>query len=293
MFEGFETRDLDTSGARIRFVHGGDGPPLLLLHGNPQTHVIWHKIANQLAERFHVVAADLRGYGDSSAPEPDENCINYSFRAMAQDQVEVMAALGYTQFAAAGHDRGARTVHRMAMDNPETVTKAAFVDIAPSYHVWTHTTREWTTGSWHWSFMAQGGGLPERMLSSLPAEWFMEYKIGKAGIGLKPFTDEAFAEYVRCFDEDTIRGSCADYRACATCDFEMDKADFGEVLVQCPALVIWGAQSHTGRNYGDLLDVWRPYCAGPLDGGAVESGHYVAEHAPEATLDWFLRFFAA
>lgn len=292
MFEGFETRDLDTSGARIRFVHGGDGPPLLLLHGNPLTHVSWHKIADRLAERFHVVAPDLRGYGDSSAPEPGENHINYSFRAMAQDQVEVMASLGHETFYVAGHDRGARTAHRMSLDHADKVLRAAYVDIAPNYHVWTHTTKQWATGSWHWSFMIQEHDMPERMMGAVPADWYMEKKLGKAGIGLAPFAKEAFDEYVRCFTEKTIFGSCEDYRACATCDFEMDEADFGRNKVQCPALVLWGAQSHTGKNYADLLPIWRDYCAGSLTGGAIDCGHYVPEHAPEETLDWFLRFFS-
>jgi len=293
MFEGFETRDLDAGGARIHFVHGGEGPPLLLLHGNPLTHVSWHKIANQLAERFHVVATNLRGYGDSSAPEAGPDSINYSFRAMAQDQVEVMAALGYDRFFVAGHDRGARTAHRMAQDHPKKVQKAAFLDIVPSHHVWTHTTKEWANSSWHWSFMIQEPGFPERMMAAVPADWYMEKKIGKSGIGLKPFTKEAFAEYVRCFNEKTIRGSCADYRACATCDFEMDKADFSKVKVQCPALVLWGKQSHTGKVYGDLLPIWKAYCASSLDGSALDCGHYVPEHAPEETLRWLLKFFSA
>ena len=148
-----------------------------MLHGNPLTHVSWHKIANRLAESFHVVAADLRGYGDSSAPEPGENDINYSFRAMAQDQVEVMAALGYREFFAAGIDRGARTVHRMCLDHPERVKKAAIIDILPNYHIWTHTSKQWATKSWHWLFMIQPYDLPERMLAAVPPEWYLEKKI--------------------------------------------------------------------------------------------------------------------
>lgn len=291
MFEGFEAQDLETSGARIHFVHGGNGPPLLLLHGNPLTHVSWHKIADRLAERFHVVAPDLRGYGDSSAPEAGENHVNYSFRAMARDQVEVMAHLGYRQFFVAGHDRGARTAHRMCMDHPETVLKASFVDIVPSHHVWTNAGKQWATGSWHWTFMIQEHDFPERMMGSVPAAWYMEKKLGKAGIGLAPFTEDAFAEYVRCFDEKTIFGSCEDYRACASCDFEMDSADFGKIKVTCPALVLWGSESHTGRLYGDVLEVWRAYCAGELSGGGIDCGHYVPEHAPEETLGRFLQFF--
>jgi haloacetate dehalogenase len=162
MFEGFIRTEIVTSGARIHLRHGGDGPPLLLLHGNPLTHVSWHKVAGRLAERFHVVAADLRGYGDSVGPEDGgENHINYSFRAMAQDQVEVMEQLGYREFFAAGHDRGARTVHRMCLDHPERVRRAAVIDILPNYHIWTHASKNWAMKSWHWLFMAQPYDLPE------------------------------------------------------------------------------------------------------------------------------------
>src|SRR5258708_6032475 len=269
MFENFTTADIDTSGARIHLRHGGKGPPLLLLHGNPMTHVMWHKIANRLAREFHVVAADLRGYGDSSAPEPGENHINFSFRAMAQDQVEVMERLGYREFLVAGHDRGARTTHRMCLDHPARVRKAALIDILPSDHVWTHTSKQWAMSSWHWLFMAQPAEFAERMMGAVPAEWFMEQKLSKPGSGLGFFDPEAFAEYVRCFTPKTIRGSCADYRACATCDLEMDTADReAGRKVGCPLLVIWGAKSHTGRVYGDVLKIRPAYgttvAAGPV-----------------------------
>ncbi|MEW6670771.1 MAG: alpha/beta hydrolase [Thermodesulfobacteriota bacterium] len=289
MFEGFKVADIKTGSAVIHLRHGGKGPPLLLLHGNPLTHVSWHKIANRLAENFHVVAADLRGYGDSSAPDPGDNHINYSFRAMAQDQVEVMEALGYRRFFAAGIDRGARTLHRMCLDHPVRVQKAVLIDILPNYHIWTHASKEWATRSWHWLFMIQPYDFPERMLAAVPPEWYLEKKLSKPGIGLKPFTKEAFAEYVRCFNEKTIRGSCADYRACATCDFEMDTADKDQ-KVTCPLLVIWGANSHTGRVHGDVLSVWKNYGTDVI-GGPINCGHYVTEEAPDQTYDWFRKFF--
>ena len=290
MFDGFTVMDIKTSGARIHLRHGGNGPPLLLLHGNPLTHVSWHKISDRLAKFFHVVAADLRGYGDSSAPEPGENHINYSFRAMAQDQIEVMEALGYQSFFVAGHDRGARTAHRMCLDHPDRVQKAAVVDILPNYHIWTHASKEWATKSWHWLFMIQPNDLPERMMSAVPAEWYMERKLSKPGIGLMPFSKEAFSEYVRCFTEKTIRGSCADYRACASCDFEMDSADRNK-NVRCPLLVIWGEKSHTGTVYRDVLAIWRQFGA-DVTGGSIDCGHYVNEEAPDETYDWFMKFFA-
>jgi haloacetate dehalogenase len=290
MFEGFVRTELDTSGARIHVRHGGHGPPLLLLHGNPQTHVSWHKVAGRLAGHFHVVAPDLRGYGDSSAPEPGDNHANYSFRAMALDQVEVMGRLGYREFFVAGHDRGARTAYRMALDHPERVRRATLIDILPNYHVWTHASRQWALQSWHWLFMAQPGDLPERMLASVPARWYIERKLAKPGVGLSFFNPEALAEYVRCFNEKTIRGSCADYRACATCDLDMDTADQGR-KVRCPLHILWGTASHTGTVYGDVLAVWRDYGT-DVSGGPIACGHYVMEQAPDETFARLMQFFA-
>ncbi len=289
MFENFETRDFDTSGARIHFRHGGDGPPLLLLHGNPMTHVTWHRIADRLAETFHVVAPDLRGYGDSSAPEPEAGDVNYSFAAMALDQVEVMDSLGYSEFFVAGHDRGARTAHRMGLDHPGRVERLAVIDVLPSHHVWTNADATWARKSWHWLFMIQS--CAEEMMAAVPARWFMEQKLSKPGIGLDFFDPAAFDEYVRCFNEKTIRGSCADYRACASCDLDQDTIDFnaGRKLTK-PTLAVWGARSHTGTVWGDLVQIWEQY-AEDVTGGPIDCGHYVPEEAPDKTYDWFMRFF--
>jgi haloacetate dehalogenase len=297
MFEGFTRTDIETpssvyGGARIHLRHGGDGPPLLLLHGNPLTHVSWHKIASRLAQDFHVVCPDLRGYGDSVGPDdagPDN--INYSFRAMAQDQVEVMEKLGYREFFVAGHDRGARTTARMCLDHPGRVQKAALVDILPNHHIWTHTSKEWAMRSWHWPFMAQRYDFPERMMAGVDARWFMEHKLSKPGIGLG-FFGEAFEEYVRCFNWKTIKGSCADYRACVTCDLAMDTADFeaGRKII-VPLLVIWGARSHTGGVHGDVLAVWQKNYAINAWGSALPCGHYVPEEAPDETYAKFIEHF--
>jgi haloacetate dehalogenase len=289
MFENFAYTYIDTSGARIRERHGGKGPPLLLLHGNPESHVCWHKIANQLAERYHVVATDLRGYGDSSAPVPDEKCMNYSFRAMAQDQIEVMKALGYDRFFLAGHDRGGRTAHRLMLDHPDIVIKCAILDILPSRHVWHNASRSWAMKSWHWVFMAQTDGFPEKMMESVPREMFLEKMMSRPGAELHIFAPEAWAEYVRCFTPKMIMASCADYRACATVDLEMDDADFGR-KVDVPLLILWGVQSHTQSVFNDLLPVWRDY-ATHVEGGPVVSGHFIPEQAPEETLQRFLKFF--
>ena len=292
MFEGFTLEDFEAAGARIRFRRGGEGPPLLLLHGNPLTHVSWHKVANRLAEHFTVVAPDLRGYGDSSCPDdPGESWSNHSFRAMAQDQVELMEHLGFREFYAAGHDRGARTVHRMALDHGERVRRLAVIDILPTHYIWTHTSKQWASSSWHWLFMIQPPDFPERMMGSVPAEWFMEKKLSKSGIGLAPFTKEAFAEYVRCFNEKTIRGSCGDYRAAASIDFELDSQDLERGhRVTRPTLALWGSRSHTGRVYGDVLKVWREY-ADNVTGRALECGHYVPEEAPDEVYQELVGFF--
>ena len=177
MFPGFRHLDMKTSGAVIRVRHGGSGPPLLLLHGNPESHACWHKVASRLAQRYHVVLADLRGYGDSSLPEPGPNHINYSFRAMAQDMVEVMEQLGYRRYFIAGHDRGGRTTYRMCLDHPERIIKAAVMDVLPNYYIWTNTTKTWATASWHWLFMAQPEPFPERLMSAAGAEFFLRNRM--------------------------------------------------------------------------------------------------------------------
>jgi haloacetate dehalogenase len=296
-FEGFSRREADVPDrgfgpARIRFRIGGSGPPLLLLHGNPMSHVTWHRLAPALARRFTVVAADLRGYGDSVGPDdggPEH--VNYSFRAMAQDQVDLMESLGFARFQVVGHDRGARTAHRMALDHPARVLRAAVIDILPSRFIWRNADKDWALKMWHWPFMAQPYDLPERMMASVPARWFMERKLSKPGIGLSFFHPRAFDEYVRCFGWKTIRGSCEDYRACATSDLAMDDADFDAGNhVRCPLLVLWGERSHTQTVHGDVLGHWRAYAAGEISGKALPCGHYVQEEAPAETLAWLEGF---
>ncbi len=225
MFEGFTHRDIRTSGATIATVYGGNGPPVLLLHGNPFTHLSWADIAPVLARDFTVVCTDLRGYGDSSKPPGGENHENYSFRAMAQDQVEVMAALGFTRFAAAGHDRGARVLHRMCLDHPRAVECAAFLDIIPQHHLLNHVNRGFAVFSWHWFFMAQPYDLPERLMGADP-EYFIRKKLAKTEAGLGFFKEEALAEYIRCIKNPaTIHAMCEDYRATFGIDLEMDTVD--------------------------------------------------------------------
>ncbi len=291
MFEGFTTTDIETSGAVIHTVHGGSGPPLLLLHGNPLTHVMWHKVAQRLAERFTVVATDLRGYGDSSKPEGGGDHSAYSFRTMAEDQVEVMEALGHRRFSVAGHDRGGRVGHRMALDHADRVERLAVLDIVPTYQQLAKISKGWAEESYHWFFMAQPFDFPEHFLS-LDLEYYIRRKLDKKGVGLGPFTPEAMAEYVRCCTPENIHGVCEDYRATLSIDFAMDGADLeAGRKIACPLLVIWGENSHVGRHL-DVRGTW-PAWADDITFVSFPSGHYPAEQHPQLTLEALIEFFQA
>ena len=291
MMEGFTRAEIKTSGARIVTAHGGKGPPLLLLHGNPFTHLSWHKIAPRLAEEFTVVATDLRGYGDSEKPPGGEDHSGYSFRAMAQDQVEVMASLGFKKFMAAGHDRGARVLHRMTLDHPAVVERAAILDIIPQHNLYTHMTREWAKASYHWLFMIQPEPLPERLMSADP-DFYITTKLAKTKAGLSFFGKEALEEYKRCFrNPATVHAMCEDYRATYGVDFEMDKVDFAAGRkITCPALILWGATGAVGRNHKPA-EVWKDYAADIRGAKALPCGHYLSEEAPEETYLALREFF--
>lgn len=292
MYEGFEKCDIETSDRGVRIIgrHGGSGPPLLLLHGNPLTHLSWHRIASRLAEEFTVVATDLRGYGDSSKPRGEADHGNYSFRRMAQDQVEVMQHLGFDRFFVAGHDRGARTALRMSLDHPERVLRAAFLDILPTHHVWTHINKAWALSGYHWQFLAQPYDFPERLLRGHEA-YYVRRKLMTQGIGKGGFTEEEIAEYVRVCTPEQIHGVCEDYRAGATIDFEMDREDFeAGRKVGCPALVLWGQQSHTERHFAPR-EAWPRYCARIDRMVALPCGHYPSEQAPDETYQELRQFF--
>ena len=290
--EGFTRTVIKTSGAEIVAVHGGSGPPVLLMHGNPFTHLSWHKFAPRLAKDFTVVATDLRGYGDSSKPPGGEKHENYSFRAMAQDQVEVMAQLGFKRFMAAGHDRGARVLHRMCLDHPDAVTKAAILDIIPQHHLLNNVTRSWGTFSWHWFFNIQPYDLPERMMGADP-DWFIEKKLAKTRQGLSFFDPAALAEYKRCFrDPATIHAICEDYRATFGVDLAMDTEDVAAGRkIGCPVLLLWGATGGVGRNHNSMA-IWPRYAADIRAGKALPCGHYLSEEAPDETYAELRAFFA-
>jgi len=292
MIEGFTRSEIQTSGARIVTVTGGSGPPLLLMHGNPFTHLSWLKVAPVLAREFTVVATDLRGYGDSEKPPGGEDHAGYSFRAMAQDQVEVMQALGFARFAAAGHDRGARVLHRMCLDHADIVTRAAILDIIPQHHLLNNVTRAWGTFSWHWFFNIQPYDLPERMMGADP-DWFIQKKLAKTKQGLSFFDKDALAEYMRCFrNPATIHAICEDYRATFGVDLDMDTRDFeAGRKIECPVLLLWGASGGVGRNHNPA-EVWSRYAANIVAAKALPCGHYLSEEAPAETAAALQHFFA-
>ena len=266
LMDGFSYRTIPTEGAAINVAVGGSGPPLLLLHGNPLTHVSWHKVAPALAESFTVIAPDLRGYGDSSKPEGGDDHAAYTFRAMAQDNVAVMDELGFPRFAVAGHDRGARVAFRMALDEPDRITRMAALDIVPTHHVLTNVTLGWGLEAYHWFFMAQKEPFPEKLICA-DLDYYVQYKLNKKGVGLEIFSPDAMAEYVRCTTPAQIHAVCEDYRATVTLDLAMDTADFGHRQIACPVLVLWGANSHCGRHFAPL-EAWSPW-APDLRGCAV------------------------
>ncbi len=285
----FRPQRIQTSGAEINLVHGGSGPPLLLLHGYPQTHFMWHSVAPELAQHFHVVCPDLRGYGDSSKPQGAADHHNYSKRDMARDMVEVLATLGYTEFFVAGHDRGARVTHRMALDYPGQITKACVMDIAPTHYMFSHTDQAFATGYYHWFFLIQPDGLPERMIGADPGYYLREKLKRWSGPGAE-FSEDAVAEYERCFSQpEAIHASCEDYRAAASIDLEHDEADMDKKIA-CPLLVLWGDKGFVHRSY-DVLAVWRQH-AERVEGRPLHCGHFLPEEASGDVCRELLQFFS-
>lgn len=284
----FSQLHVKTTGATINLMHGGTGSPLLLLHGYPQTHSMWHAIAPHLLENFHVICPDLRGYGDSSCPPDTANHTTYSKREMARDMVEVMAALGYKEFYVAGHDRGARVIHRMALDYPSKIKKACVMDIVPTLHMFQTTNQQFATGYYHWYFLIQPDNLPERMIGADPAYYLSEI-LKRWSAPNAVFKKEAVDEYSRCFSKpEVIHASCEDYRAAASIDLEHDKEDINE-KIQCPLLVLWGEKGFIQRTY-DVLDVWRNHAL-HVEGKSLNCGHFLAEEAPAQVCKELLRFF--
>ena len=289
MFSDFTSFDIEGNGATIHGVKGGEGPGLLLLHGYPQTHVMWHKIAPALARNFTVVAADLRGYGASSKPPSVDDHATYSKRAMAADMVRVMEFLGFERFMVGAHDRGARVAHRMALDWPERVTRLALLDIAPTREMYANTTDGFARAYWHWFFLIQKAPFPETMIEADP-EAYWRKKCGSGSAGLTPFTEAALEAYLTAFkDPEVIRASCEDYRAAAGIDIDHDDADGGR-KVTCPLLVLWGEKGAIEAHF-DCIALWRQR-AEDVSGQALPGGHYLAEELPNRVLSAFSEFFS-
>jgi haloacetate dehalogenase len=292
MFEGFSLSTIEVGGGvSIRVREGGEGPPLLLLHGNPQTHAMWHKVAPRLAQRFTVIATDLRGYGGSAKPPSDETHAPYSKRAMAADQLAVMRALGHERFFLAGHDRGGRVAYRLALDHPAQVRRLAVLDILPTIEHFRRADMRFGLGYWHWFFLAQPYDLPEMLIGADPdAYWFRHTSREK-----KPrdfFAEEALADYLAAFrDPATRHAICEDYRAGATIDCAIDEADRGVRKIACPVLVLWGRRGKLEEWY-DVRAVWRDW-ADDVQGRALDCGHYLPEERPDEVAEAFEAFFTS
>ncbi|MGB4948328.1 MAG: alpha/beta hydrolase [Candidatus Competibacter denitrificans] len=285
----FNKIQISTKGAAIFMEHGGSGQPLLFLHGYPQTHMMWHQVASQFTSQFRVLCPDLRGYGDSAKPKSTPDHRFYSKRAMAQDMVELMDYFGYREFSVVGHDRGARVAHRLALDYPDRVKKVCIMDIVPTYHMFKHTDQAFATGYYHWFFLIQPNGLPEKLISTNPAYYLME-KLKRWSAPDAQFAPQAVSEYIRCFSNpETIRASCDDYRAAASIDLEHDEASLGQ-KIRCPLLVLWGAKGFVHRTY-DVLAVWRQY-AEQVEGQALDCGHFLPEEKPEDVVPALQTFLA-
>ncbi|MFM0153731.1 alpha/beta fold hydrolase [Paraburkholderia sediminicola] len=289
MFTGFTDASIHVDGIQIHAIRAGNGPALLLLHGHPQTHAIWHKVAPALAQHFTVIAADLRGYGDSGKPQGAPDHSNYSKRRMAADQVALMRAQGFTQFAVIGHDRGGRVAARMALDHPQAVTKLVTLDVAPTLAMYEKTSFEFARAYWHWFFLVRPAPFPETLIRADP-DLYLKQTIGARSAGLAPFTEAAYAGYLRCLsDPATAHGMCEDYRASITIDLDHDRTSLAEgQKIECDFLALWGAHGVIEQCFEPLAE-WRQWSA-HVSGAALPCGHYIPEEAPGLLLERALPF---
>ncbi|MFM0594675.1 alpha/beta fold hydrolase [Paraburkholderia dilworthii] len=292
MFADFIDASAKVDGIRINAIRGGNGPALLLLHGHPQTHAIWHKVAPTLARHFTVIAADLRGYGDSGKPPGAHDHSNYSKRRMAADQVALMQAQGFSEFAVIGHDRGGRVAARMALDHPQAVTKLVTLDVAPTLAMYEQTSFAFARAYWHWFFLVRPAPFPETLIRA-DADLYLKQTIGARSAGLAPFTADAYGEYLRCLsDPATAHGICEDYRASISIDLDHDRASLDEGRkIKCEFLALWGAQGVIEQCFEPLAE-WRQWSA-QVSGEALPCGHYIPEEAPELLLERVLPFLQA
>jgi len=288
MFEGFDAFDITTAETTIHGRRGGQGPPVLLLHGMPETHLMWHRVAPRLAERFTVVATDLRGFGDSGTPPSTPDHAPYSMRTIARDQVEVMRALGHDRFAVVGHDRGARCAYRMALDHPSAVTRLAVLDIVPTGDAFRMANKEFALGFWIWSFLAAPEPVPERFMAAAP-EVIVDHMLDSLTEAPDTFPTEVRGEYVaKLTDPDIIHAVCEEYRAAATLDQQHDDEDRGTRKIACPTLVLWSEHGAVGSWYRPI-EVWRAW-ADDVQGSPVSAGHFIPEEAPDETVTHLLDF---
>ncbi|HRD97000.1 MAG TPA: alpha/beta hydrolase [Rubrivivax sp.] len=294
-FRGFEARDFDLAGTRIHARIGGrrDAPPLLLVHGFPQTHVMWQRVARRLAPHFRLVLPDLRGYGNSAQPPGEPDHANYSKRVMALDLLRLMQALGHERFALCGHDRGGRVAHRLALDHPQAVARLAVIDIAPTLDMYAATDMRFARAYYHWFFLIQPTPWPERMIGANPLA-YLHWKLGGWGAGnTQHIEPEAMAEYERCFVRPAaIHAACEDYRASAGIDLEHDRVSRAAgQRIACDTLVLWGSRGVVHAQF-DPMALWRAQCAADLQGEAMDAGHFIPEELPAATAERLLGFFA-
>ncbi|MBV9194570.1 MAG: alpha/beta hydrolase [Solirubrobacterales bacterium] len=292
MFEGFSERRLECERGTIFARVGGTGPPLLLLHGYPENHLMWHAVAPVLGERFTVVAADLTGYGGSLRPQPSADHAAHGKRALALDQLQAMGSLGYERFAVAGHDRGGRVAYRLALDHPGRVSALAVLDIVPTADVWARADDRFPLIYWHWGFLAQPAPLPERLIAGDPGAYFEHMRA--LGLGREPgrYPEEVLAAYrAQLEDPATVEAMCEDYRAGASVDREYDEADRGRTI-ECPVLALWGKRGALEIFYGDVLAVWRAW-ARELHGRGVDASHFLVEDRPGEVARELAAFFAA
>jgi haloacetate dehalogenase len=289
MFDGFDARTVETGEAAIHVHRGGSGPPLLLLHGFPQTHLMWHRVAPRLARDFTVVAADLRGHGESSRPPTAADHGPYSKRAMAQDMVAVMEQLGHARFAVAGHDRGGRVAYRLALDHPDRVRRLAVLDLIPTGEAFRRADMRFALGFWPWSLLSQPAPLPERLLAADPA-FFIDYVLDSWGRSREAFPTEVRAAYARALTPGAIHAICEEFRAAATLDYEHDEADrVAGRRIACPVLALWSRGGPVDTWY-DALAIWRAW-ADDVRGRPIDGGHFLPEEAPDETAAELLAFF--
>ncbi|WP_329100854.1 alpha/beta hydrolase [Micromonospora sp. NBC_01699] len=289
MFGGFEEFDISTSAATIHGRRGGSGPPVLLLHGIPETHLMWHRVAARLAERYTVVATDLRGWGGSGKPSSTADHEPYSMRAIARDQIEVMRNLGYPRFGVVGHDRGARCAYRLALDEPDAVNRLAVMDVVPIGDAYGRAERRFSLAYWVWSFLAAPEPVPEQFIGAAP-EVLVNFMLDTWAEVKDAFPAEVRAEYVRQFsDPDTVHAICEEFRAASTVDYQQDVADRGNRKIACPVLFLWSERGSVAKLYDDPLEIWRGW-ADDVRGGPVPVGHFIPEEAPEETTRQLLNF---